>query len=952
MGIIRLPRIWSAWTRLSLVLAVLLGGMGAAQAQVPLPHGTQLSDTLRNAKPPAVVKPGEANPLNNTPTDTGRLVQIAPLPTDSAKKDTGKAARRDISTTINYQARDSIVFNVKTREARMYGEANTDYGDINLKADRVIVDWTTGILDAEGTKDDSTGKDVGIPLFTQGSEKYQSHRMRYNFKTKRGLIRQVVTQQGDGYLHGETVKRQDDQNFFVKNAEYTTCNLEHPHFYIKSYKMKMVPNKKILSGPFNLFVADVPSPLGFAFGFFPIPKYKSSGIIFPTYGESADRGFFLRNGGYYLALSPYFDLKLLGEIYSRGGFGFYPQSQYLKRYKYSGNVSFRYNRRTSDVEGPRLLQGEDFWLDWSHRPQTRGNSSFSASVNLGTNTYNQRNSFVQSNYFSSSFSSTVNYSKTFGTSPFSLNLSGRTQQNVSTKTIAIDLPEVSFNMNRIFPFRGKSGSGGPGAWYKNISVAYNLNGRNSVTNQRSYGAYSYPGVRFFTTQFNPDDTVPGSGGTVARIPFTKDNIGDLLSQAQIGIRHSVPISTTFKVLRYFNLSPSMNYSEVWYPRRLRYTYTEKTNASGEVITGIAVDTTNKFSRFNDFSASAGLSTQIYGTVYLRRGRMQAIRHMMVPTLGFTYKPDFGDGRLNSWDSVQAFQNGGRIQLNPYQNFIFGGPSRGKQASVSLSVNNTLEAKVRAKTDTGTPAAPGAAPKYEKKKLIDNFSFNIGYNLAADSFRLSQLNWQLNRTINRFTILLGGTVDPYAYQQRDIEGREGYRNVVRTREYSFQKGQGMGKLTRANLTVNVSLNPQAGQGKKTVPQRTLSQAQQQELDFINANPAMFVDFNIPWNLQLGYNASYNYLASGPKKYDIYQNLMVTGDLSLSENWKIGASAPYEFKAKRFSSTSLTVYRDLHCWEMRFFVQVFGQRPMYTFDINVKASILQDLKLSKRNSFYDR
>lgn len=943
------PAVWAKGARYFLVLSLLFGWV-SAQAQ-ELPQGTRAADTTKPAPAPKV-KPGQANPYNNSPTDTGRLVQITPLPGDTARKDTGKAVRRDIATTINYQARDSIVFNVKTRTARMYGETNTDYGDINLKADKVVVDWTTGILDAEGGKD-STGKETGIPLFTQGSDKYQSHRMRYNFKTKRGLIRQVVTQQGDGYLHGETVKRQDDQNFFVKNAEYTTCNLEHPHFYIKSYKMKMVPGKKILSGPFNLYVADVPTPLGFAFGFFPIPKYKSSGIIFPTYGESGDRGFFLRNGGYYLALSPYFDLKLLGEIYSRGGFGLYPQSTYRKRYKYDGNVSFRYNRRTTDVEGPRVVQGEDFWLTWSHTPQTKGTSRFSASVNVGTNTWNKRNSFVQSNYFSSSFSSTVNYSKTFQGTPFSLNLSGRTQQNVQARTINIDLPQVSFNMNRIFPFRGQGGTGGKGEWYKNISVAYNLSAQNTISNQRNYATYSSPGVRFFSAQFDPGDTVPNTGGTVARIPFDRAHLPDLLEQAQIGIRHNIPVSTTFKVLRYFNMTPTLNYTETWYPRRLRYTYREFAVDTG-TLRGVAVDTANGFSRFNDFSASTGLSTQIFGTIHFRRGRTQAIRHMIVPTLGFTYKPDFAGGALNYWDNVQVDQTGRTVQLNPFQGFIYGAPGRGKQAAITFGVNNTLEAKKRVKDDTSTSTAPGSAPKYEKKKLIDNFSFNFGYNLAADSFRLSQVNWQINRTFNRFTFLLNGQIDPYQYVQRDIKGQERVRHLVRTREYSFAQGQGIGKLTNMSLTLNVNLNPQAASTKqsKTLPRRTLSQTQERELDFINANPALFVDFNIPWSLQIGYNANYRPLLTGSKKYDIYQNLMLTGDVSLSENWKIGASAPYDFRSKKFSSTSINVYRNLHCWEMRFFVQVFGLRPMYTFDINVKASILQDLKLSKRNSFYDR
>jgi lipopolysaccharide assembly outer membrane protein LptD (OstA) len=903
----------------------------------------------------AQVAPSNPTPLVPTPEkdslkarlirDTTLVVAGQALKPDSiqvsGKPDSVKTG--DIKTTVVYVADDSVVFDARTKMARLYGKAEVTYGEINLTADKIAVDWTTGILEANGTPD-STGKDRGTPLFKQGTEKFAAKRMRYNFKTRKGVIREVITQQGEGYIHGETVKRESETAFFVKNAEYTTCNLEHPHFYIKSYKMKMVPGKKIISGPFNLSIADVPTPLGFLFGFFPIPKYKSSGIIIPTYGESADRGFFLRNGGYYLGLSDYFDLKLLGEIYSRGGYGIYPQTTYKKRYGYDGTARFFYNRRVYDTEGLPKLAGEDFWLDWTHTPVSLGTSRFSASVSVGSNRYNQRNAFQTQNLWQPSFTSSISYAKTFPNSPFSLTVSARSNQNVTTRAISLELPTVSLNMNRIYPFR-KVGKPAAGA-LENLSVAYTLQGQNIISNERPSQLFSAPGVRFL---------VPVSGGEAVAnstnlvIPISVNSLPQLLRQARIGFQHNVPVATTVRLLKYFTLTPTLNYQEIWYPSRLRFQYDE---SAGADKAGVRVDTLRQFSRLYNFSTSANLTTQVYGTFFIRNGRVEAIRHRLNPTIGLAYRPDFstpffGFNQRVQTGAISALNPEGVVQyLNPYQSYLYGGAQSGRQGAVTFGLTNSVEAKVLSKSDSGKRT-------FDKLTLLDNLSIAGSYNLLADSFKLSPISIGANtRLFDRIQLAASTVLDPYAYENRPTEGSNNLRNLVRRRNYAYSAGQGLGSLQAANVSVGFSLKPGSATSKKTLPRRTLSESEERELDFINANPNLFVDFNIPYNLNVQYNAQYSKLYRGDKPSQFTQNVLLSGDISISPKWKFGASAPYDFQSRRLASTTINIYRDLHCWEMRLFVQLAGTRPMYTFDINVKASILQDLKLSKRNSFYDR
>jgi len=913
-----------------------------AQTPVKTPLKTPVKPPVKSTKKASVkskslTKPPVAKKVPVPPkpkTDTTRLALKEVLPTDTArlakKPDTVKVSN-DLNTTVVYTAEDSIVFSAKTRIARLYGNADITYGDVNLKASEVKINYQTNLVDAKGAVD-TAGRWRGMPIFTQGSEKFQADSMRYNFRTRKGLIKQVITQQGDGYIHGEAVKRESETALYIRNAEYTTCNLAHPHFYIKSYKMKMIPGKKIVSGPFNLHIADVPTPLGFVFGFFPIPKFRSSGLIIPTYGESAQQGFFLRNGGVYLALSDYFDLKLLGEIYTLGGWGLTPQSVYKKRYRYDGVVNLLYNARPALLsDGTRIQNAiKEFRLNWSHTPVPRGNSRFSASVNVGTNGSNRR-SFNINQYVSTTFLSNVNYSATIPNSPFSLASSIRISQDVARKTFNLDLPTLALTMNRIFPFK-RAGSTANNA-LTNLSLSYALTSQYSINNLRRTGSDLLPGgVRNLSA--------PITNAALEPVPFSQNNFGYLLKNAQFGVQHSVPISTTFRAFKYINISPAVNFREIWYASRLNYRFDKAQN-------GVFVDTARGFNRFYDFNTSASASTQVYGTFFVRKGGVEAIRHRMTPTVSFGYRPDFGVSTFGFFQKTQVDSTGRSLNLNPYASYLYGGPSSGgRSAALSFSLTNVLEAKVRQKGDSGKN-------KFVKKNILENLSLAGGYNFLADSFKLSAIRVGLNtRVLNKVTIASNIALDPYEYENRPISGAAFSRNEVRRKAYALEAGQGLGKITNADLSLSFSLNPSKNKKEKTLPKKELSEAERQELSFINANPDLFVDFNTPWNINFQYLVQYYYRGQGAKTYEIIQNLQISGDLSLTPKWKIGYSAPFDFQTKKFASTSINIYRDLHCWEMRMGLVVAGTRPSYQFDINVKASILQDLKLSRRNSFYDR
>ncbi|WP_281349514.1 putative LPS assembly protein LptD, partial [Fulvivirga aurantia] len=551
----------------------------------------------------------------------------------------------DIETTINYSARDSINFSVDSKIVRLYGDSKIKYGIIELEADQITIDYNANTLTAHGKKD-SLGNKIGYPIFKNGAETYETKDIEYNFKTGRARISEVVTQQGEGYLHGETVFKNSENELFSIDNSYTTCNLAHPHYRIKAKRTKAIPDDKIVSGPFNLEINNVPTPLGFPFGMFPAQNEASSGIIVPSYGEERRRGFFLRGGGYFFDISDYMKLAIRGDIYSKGGYGVDVAVPYKKRYSYNGNFNFNVTQlRISDNIEDRDQKQNDFRLNWSHTPQTKGTGRFSASVNAATSTYNQNNFIgvgqVQDpnnpnsnfNNLTRKLSSNVNYSKTFRNSPFSLGISARHNQDVRTKEVDILLPSVSFNMSNIYPFRGKSGSSS--SWKDKISLRYTMAGTNDITNN--------------VGRIGSDP----SQDSIA--PFDFENFGTFLANSRKGIRHQIPLATSFKMLKHFTVSPSVNYEEKWYFEKLEYGI-DPDNPNQAIV----VDTLDGFNRVSTYSASASFNTRLYGYHFFKEGsKIQAIRHVMNPSISFSYSPDFSDEKFGYYQHLTG-ENGEEI----------------------------------------------------------------------------------------------------------------------------------------------------------------------------------------------------------------------------------------------------------------------------------------------------
>ncbi len=630
----------------------------------------------------------------------------------------------DIKTTVNYKAKDSINFNLKTQDIIMFKTAHVDYGEIELDADRIKVNYATKILDAEGIAD-STGKMMGEPVFTDKGQVYQTEGIIYNFDTKKAVIRGVITQQGEAFMHSEWIKKNEKDELFGHDALYTTCNLEHPHFGIAASKIKLIPKDKILVGPFKLELNEIPTPFIFPFGMFPMPNTKTSGILFPTYGEENRRGFFLRDGGYYWAVNEYIDMALRGEIYSKGSYGASMASTYRKRYAYSGSFNFRFNQQRLGDSETDSATSRDFWVTWSHRPETKGTGRFSASVQGGTSSYNNNNPTNNFNQqVRQTFNSNISYSNIIPKSPFNYAISARHSQNVQTNDIELLLPEFALNMNRQYPFKNVKIKNL--AFIEKLNYSYSFTASNRVTNNLG---------RF------------GEGREDSIAPFNFDTMPTLLDLAQNGGRHRIPISTSFNLLKFITAAPVFNYEEFWYLKELNHRYDAELN---EVVS----DTLRQFSRAGAYNAGIGFNTRLYGMVYPQIGPVTAIRHVMTPSLNFNWRPDFGEERYGIYKEVQTDSLGNSRLYSKYEGFLYGSPGRGRSANIGFSLSNVIEMKVNKKTDTAVVS--------EKVKLFDNLSISSGYNLLADSFRLSDISFNARTNLfnNKIDLNFTSVFNPY------------------------------------------------------------------------------------------------------------------------------------------------------------------------------------------------
>jgi hypothetical protein len=889
------------------------------------------------ANPSFGQQPGKDSSETALPSDSSEAV--SPSDTLKPKADTiAVNSKKDIETTIKYSARDSIRMDVVKKIVYLYGDAKINYGAIDLKAALISIDWQNSIMTAKPMVD-STGKRYGVPVFTEKADTYEADSIKYNFKTKKGFISGIVTKQGEGYITGGPVKKDEDV-LYIKSAQYTTCNLRHPHFYIQARKLKVIPDDKVVSGPFNLVVSDVPTPLGFFLGFFPMPKKEKSGIIFPTFGATAQRGFFLTQGGYYWAVNDYVGIKLVGDGYGNGSWRASTIIDYKKRYGFGGKLSVSTSliKNSFNETDPK---NRDFQFQWTHASVPKHNSSFNANVNVNSQKYLTNNSFNPMALQSNAFTSSIQYTKTFG-SLFNFTISARQDQNVRANQMVMNftLPEVNFSMNRIYPFKQKISTGQK--WYEKINVAYNFTSKYVATNL----PFNYGFVQTNFVNRRNIDTINLSGNTPEGVRDPNFNffgaLGKTIGHGMTGAKHSIPISTTMKVLKYFNLSPSFTYNEYWYDRKLRYDFHPETNRL------IVNDTAGSLiNRTSDYNLTTNLTTRAYGRYTFKGQILQGILHTIIPTITHSFHPDFsknqplsGDNFSNNVQTSNQYYNSNFSSYSNYNGFFYGAPAAGKVNSLSFSIQNTLEAKVRNRKDTANPI--------KKIKLLDNLSASGGYNFAATKFNLSIINLSLRTTLfNKLNINVSSNYDPYFYRLDSIGSASfnlgtKYQTRVNTLTFGKQsKGTDVASFKASqNFAINLSLslNPKA----KTNNSKAVTTPQ---TNFMNANPTMYLDFKIPWNLALNY--VYNYNRVGFTKSNTSQSLSLNGDVKLSEKWKVAFTSGYDFVNKGLSYTTVSVNRDLHCWQMSFNIVPFGARQSYFFTLSAKSTLLQDLKLNKRS-----
>ncbi len=863
-------------------------------------------------------------------TDTSKLKSD----TTKVRKDSTKAAQKgDIESTIVYSAEDSIVSELGKKIVRLYGNAKVTYGSISLDAEEIVIDYEKSTITANGKKD-STGRLVGFPIFKDGGNEYETKGMVYNFKNKKAKITEVVTKQDASFIHGETVFKNAKNELFTIGNAYTTCDLADPHFRIISRKAKAITGDKIVSGPFYMEFNHVPTPLGFAFGLFPSQRKSSSGIIVPAYGEESIRGFFLRRGGYYFDINDYVKLSLTADLYSKGSSGLYINTTYISRYKYSGSLNFSYNNNnvSTNIESPNRTK--DFSLTWSHAPKTKGTTRFAASINAATSTNSTNNylgvaqtntaSVVNSNVQQKA-SSNISLSKSFPGTPFSMAMNLRHNQDFKSRLVGLSLPDISLNVNNIYPFKSSKLQ-----ILQNLQFKYNMNGVNQITNDLGFIAK------------NADGTLRDSIGA-----FNFQNLPLYFRNASKGIRHVIPISTSFKAFKYFTITAGGNYTELWYFEKLGWT----ASSPGPLTLGtqaIKKDTLHLFSREAFYSLSLSLTTRIYG-MYLAKNkasRIRAIRHLVTPNIGLSYSPDFSDPKYGYYQRVGLTDANGRPTVSlqsVHAGFVYGQAPIGKSGSLNFGIGNTLEMKVRNKKDTVD----------KKISLLNNMSLSSSYNFLADSFKLAPIGISANSNIldNKININASGTLDPYQYWNVrngvDAQDRPLYTEL-RVSRYSWNAGN-LGRITSATIALSTNINPK-GQKKDSDLREKIGKANatQADKDFLLRNPGTYVDFSIPWNLRLSYNVSYS-RTIGPGT--ITQAATFSGDVSLSEKWKVTYNSGYDFKNNVITQTSFGLNRDLHCWQMSLNWVPFGRFQSYTFNIGIKSSLLKDLKLNRIRSFQD-
>ncbi len=839
---------------------------------------------------------------------------INPLTTekgqDSSQIDSIKPKKELLESIVEYHATDYTKFNQKKHKLYLYNEAVIDYGDMNITAGSITFDYNTNTVFAKGIKDSIEGY-VQKPVFTTGSNIIEPDSIIFNTKTKKALIYKSKTAQGEGTVVASITKKENDSVYFLKDAIYTTAeDLEDPDYYIKLRKAKVVPGKKIITGLANIFIYDVPTPIGLPFGFFPQTEKHTSGVIIPSFGEQNDRGYFLQNGGYYFAISDYVDLAVLGDYYTNGSYGTRLESSYKKRYKFNGNMAFRYeNLITSELGFPDYSKSTIYNLRWSHSQDSKSNpnSRFSASVNLGSSTY-FRSSINQINtgsFLNNTLASSVSYSKTFQGEPqVNFSLTATHSQNTNTEQINMTLPTFQGSVGRIFPFASKVAS--KKGIIQNINLQYNVRGENRIQ-------------------------------TTDSLFFKKEMFDD----AKAGFQHSIPLSTNFKLFKYFSLSASTNYNEVWTFKTIEKSFDpiDRKPISEEV---------NGFDTFRTYNFSTNLGTTIYGMFNFEKEgedrKIKAIRHVMRPSISYNINPAF-DQYYDTYEVISADGlTTSDVEYSRFEQGIFGVPNQNFSSSMGLSLSNNIEAKVRDKDSTATEA--------KKVILLNNLNFSTSYNFAGDSLQWNPIRMSGGTQLfnNQMSVNFGATLDPYALDS----------NNKKIDEFNINNNGSLFRLTGANLTTSWSISSKKGDKNGDKNNENLNNPEEflpKDLDYANQqfgkedeeeeneeNESQLYNYKIPWSLRIAYAVNYS---NNRRQNEISSHsLMFSGDIQLSTKWSIGGSSGYDLKNAGFTYTQLRFERDLLSWRMNFSWVPFSARSSWNFFIGIKSSILQDLKYEKR------
>jgi hypothetical protein len=831
------------------------------------------------------------------PKDSTTLsLNKASLHNDSLKKDSTKAKKSEgLESPVSYSSTDSIHFKVKSRIINLYGEGEIDYEDLILKSQNVELDMNKREVYARGKKD-SVGDYRGRPNFKQGNEVFDSDTLKYSFDSKKGLVYGLVTKQEDGYLHSEKTKILPDKEVNVKNGKFTTCDQEHPHFYVAMTKALVIPNDKIVTGPAYLVIEDVPIPIVVPFGFFPNKKGRANGILMPTFGNDQIRGYYFKDGGVYFGIGEYADVTLKGDIYTLNSWRLTEESNYRKLYKFSGNLAFTYAQLW---ENEKKLS-PTFSFKWNHTQDAKASryGLFGASVNYQSAGFNKKNAQNMQDFLNPSIGSSITYSKPLF-KVANLTISGNHSQNLITDIVSISLPNVAFSASSLTPFKRKKATGKT-RWYEDIRISYSYDAQNRLSN------------------YKMDSTF-----------YTKAT----LDKFQKGMKHSIPVSTSIKFLKYFTISPNFNFTDRWLFEKMSQRWdSSKVIKTKTATTYGGVDTAVTRGLYNvwDYSLGAGINTNIYGMYTFKNKVLRAIRHKMTPSVSYTYTPDFGSNQYHYWTSYRDV-HGNNQYYSPYANPIYGTPGKGKQSSIGFRLSNSLEMKVRNRKDTVT---------YTKKiSLIDDFTISSSYNFAADSMKWSLVSLTGNTNLlKRLSLQYSANFDPYKV------GKNKYGEIQRYNNLMFDTYGRLWRIDNSQFTVSTSL--QLGPSKDNAKAPSAP----------SKKTAYFSDFSIPWNMSITYSWSlprkyyynqYNKIDSVGSK--IVQTLGVTGVISFTKHWKVNYATGWDFMANKISYTKFDFYRDLHCWDMSFLWIPFGQMQRYEFSVKVRAGMLKDLKVDKKKTY---